>query len=246
MLRGELMRAIVQIALVAVCLALVALSREVLVQTSYSTSSAAAEVFGTASVDPGNSQRLSALEARMAALEATLRQHLLPAATPVAASSPPSAAPPPPSASPSFAPPPPPKSAAVDFGAANAFCNPTPHAGYGGGSLGWGMSFKVATAQECCDACKAHAQTCIGEDAKGKTYYQRSWQGSVTAEKCPATMSSNEDGTHKAAPCNIFTFCPTPPSEGGLCWSNDVWNVRAHGRAREASPHGGARVDACP
>ena len=30
--------------------------------------------------------------------------------------------------------------------------------------------------------------------------------------------------THKAQPCNVFVFCPTPEAEGALCWSNDVWN----------------------
>ena len=106
----------------------------------------------------------------------------------------------------------------------SASCNPRLHAGYAGGSLGWGMTFKVATAQECCEACQAHARTCAQADAKGKMYYRRNWQGKVTDERCPATMSSNELGTHVAQPCNVFTFCPTPIAEGGLCWSNDVWN----------------------
>ena len=43
-------------------------------------------------------------------------------------------------------------------------------------------------------------------------------------QRCPSHMSSNEGGTHKAQPCNIWVFCPTLPSDGGLCWSNDVWN----------------------
>ena len=106
----------------------------------------------------------------------------------------------------------------------SASCNPTLHAGYAGGSLGWGMTFKVATAQECCEACQAHARTCAQPDSKGKLYYKRKWQGVLVDERCPSTMSSNELGTHAAQACNVFTFCPTPISEGGLCWSNDVWN----------------------
>ena len=82
-------------------------------------------------------------------------------------------------------------------------CNPTLHAGYAGGSLGWGMTFKVATAKECCEACQAHARVCAsGKESHGKAYYQRSWEGKVTEEKCAATMSSNEDGTHAAQGCN--------------------------------------------
>ena len=107
----------------------------------------------------------------------------------------------------------------------DASCHATLHAGYAGGSLGWGMTFKVATAQECCEACKAHARVCAqGESSKGQVYYRRTWEGKTTEERCPSTMSSNELGTHQAERCNVFVFCPTPTSDGGLCWSNDVWN----------------------
>eukprot|EP00965_Chrysotila_dentata_P033710 1121700-Pleurochrysis_carterae.AAC.2 len=50
---------------------------------------------------------------------------------------------------------------------ADSRCHPTPHAGFNGGSLGWGMSFKVSTAQECCDACRqpfcvpSYALSCV-------------------------------------------------------------------------------------
>ena len=113
----------------------------------------------------------------------------------------------------------------MTYARADSQCNPMLHAGYGGGSLGWGMSFKVATAQECCDACRAHAATCTGNATKkGAVYYKRKWNNTVVEERCQGSMSSNEDGTHPAQPCNVFVFCPTPPSEGGLCWSNDVWD----------------------
>jgi len=107
---------------------------------------------------------------------------------------------------------------------ANATCNAKLHAGYGGGAFTWGMSYHVSSAQECCDACLSHASTCTEEGSVGKVYYHRKWEGNVTAERCPSHMSSNEGGTHKAQPCNIWVFCPTLPSDGGLCWSNDVWN----------------------
>ena len=58
----------------------------------------------------------------------------------------------------------------------------------------------------------------------GKVYMTRTWEGKQIEERCPATMTSNEAGTHKAQPCNVFVFCPTKPSDGGLCWSNDVHN----------------------
>ena len=77
---------------------------------------------------------------------------------------------------------------------------------------------------KCCEACKAHARTCGSADSKGKVYYTRMWEGKTTEERCPATMSSNELGTHPAERCNVFVYCPTPIAEGGLCWSNDVWN----------------------
>ena len=118
----------------------------------------------------------------------------------------------------------PPSSSAPTISAADPKCNPILHAGFGGGSLGWGMTFRVATAQECCDACRAHARACVESHSRGKVYYLRRWQGNVTEERCPSHMSSNEDGTHQAQPCNVFVFCPTPHSAGGLCWSNDVWN----------------------
>ena len=117
---------------------------------------------------------------------------------------------------------------------ANASCNAKLHAGYGGGAFTWGMTFKVSSAQECCDACTAHARTCVDQISVGQPYYERRWQGNTTVERCPSHMSSNEEGTHKAAPCNIWVFCPTLWEDGGLCWSNDVWN-HSYGEVRAAS-----------
>ena len=117
---------------------------------------------------------------------------------------------------------------------ANASCNAKLHAGYGGGAFTWGMTFKVSSAQECCDACTAHARTCVDQISVGQPYYERRWQGNTTVERCPSHMSSNEEGTHKAAPCNIWVFCPTLLEDGGLCWSNDVWN-HSYGEVRAAS-----------
>ena len=116
---------------------------------------------------------------------------------------------------------------------ANASCNARLHAGYGGGAFTWGMTFKVSSAQECCDACVAHARTCVEQSSVGQPYYERRWQGNTTVERCPSHMSSNEEGTHKAAPCNIWVFCPTLWEDGGLCWSNDVWN-HSYGEVRAA------------
>jgi hypothetical protein len=171
-------------------------------------------------------QRLQALEWELSALQKRLRH-----------SSRSVASPPPPQLK--YQPPPPPPHAparvpsndpvaAARFSSTDAACNSRDSAGYGGGSLGWGMSFKVTTAQECCDACRAHAATCAGgngsSSSEGAVYYRRRWEGTTTEERCPKTMSSNEEGTHRAQPCNVFVFCPTPPADGGLCWSNDVWN----------------------
>lgn len=127
---------------------------------------------------------------------------------------------------------------------AHPSCNPQPHAGYSGGSLNWGMAFKVSSAQECCEACKAHATTCV-PGAGGRVYLNRTWEGHTIAERCAKDMTSNELGTHAAQPCNVFVYCPTPHAEGGLCWSNDVWNHTAgecwlKHQAHPDRPHAGA------
>ena len=137
---------------------------------------------------------------------------------------PPFVSPPPPLTSP---PPPPPLASSPpprDSYHADPSCHPTQHAGFNGGSLNWGMSFKVYTAQECCDACKAHARICV-PGSGGTVYFRRiTWEGKAVDERCAGSMNSNEHGSAKAQPCNIFTYCPTPLAAGGLCWSNDVWN----------------------
>ena len=98
-------------------------------------------------------------------------------------------------------------------------CHATPHAGFGGHAFTWGMTFKVETAAECCAACRAHASTC-GPDARGKTFMTRKFKGQATAEVCGAPINSDS----AASRCNTWVFCPTPESEGGLCWSNDIHN----------------------
>ena len=137
---------------------------------------------------------------------------------------PPLVSPPPPLTSP---PPPPPLASSPpprDSYHADPSCHPTQHAGFNGGSLNWGMSFKVYTAQECCDACKAHARICV-PGSGGTVYFRRiTWEGKAVDERCAGSMNSNEHGSAKAQPCNVFTYCPTPLAAGGLCWSNDVWN----------------------
>ena len=39
-------------------------------------------------------------------------------------------------------------------------CGEHPHSGRDGKLLSWGMSYRTASAQECCDQCKAHAKRC--------------------------------------------------------------------------------------
>ncbi|KAL1526934.1 hypothetical protein AB1Y20_015625 [Prymnesium parvum] len=122
------------------------------------------------------------------------------------------------------APPPPTPPTLPETYRAHPSCHPTLHAGFQGGSLNWGMSFKTRTADECCAACKAHAAVCVAGGG-GRVYLNRTtFEGKVVRERCAETQSSNEEGTAQAKPCNVFVFCPTPLSEGGLCWSNDVWN----------------------
>ena len=134
------------------------------------------------------------------------------------------------------------KSEAELLAYAEPSCNPTRAAGFQGGSLNWGMSFKVRTANDCCDACKSHARVCL-PGSGGKIFMNRTtFEGKVVQERCAGTQTSNEHGTAKANPCNVFVFCPTPPSAGGLCWSNDVWN-HTYGEwcAVRASPEGSHR-----
>uniref|UniRef100_A0A7S3TFY8 Apple domain-containing protein n=1 Tax=Emiliania huxleyi TaxID=2903 RepID=A0A7S3TFY8_EMIHU len=172
---------------------------------------------------------------------------LEPAASAVAPAAARRSSPPPANRPPAPSPPPAPRppSELALRSAADPSCNPTPHAGFSGGSLNWGMSFHVGTAQECCDACKAHARVCGAPGAGGRVYLNRSWEGKVSAERCAKTMTSNELGTHAAQACNVFVFCPTPPSAGGLCWSNDVWNHSSgecwlKSQAAPQRPHAGA------
>ena len=96
----------------------------------------------------------------------------------------------------------------------------------------------METAQLCCDACRAQAQKCADPAMAGQVYLTRSWAGGRFDERCASTMTSNEEGTRAAQPCNVYVFCPNRarPSDagtdtsgsrnthGGLCWSNDVWN----------------------
>ena len=106
---------------------------------------------------------------------------------------------------------------------ADPSCHPTLHAGFGGGAFTWGMTFKVESAAACCAACKAHAATC-GPGIEGKVYTTRSFKGARTDEKCSKSMGSNEGDQAQLGKCNTWVFCPTPEADGGLCWSNDVWN----------------------
>ena len=41
-----------------------------------------------------------------------------------------------------------------------ASCGEHPHSGRDGAVLTWGLSFRTASAQECCDKCKAHTRRC--------------------------------------------------------------------------------------
>ena len=66
----------------------------------------------------------------------------------------------------------------VHYEAADPRCQPTLHAGFSGGSLNWGMTFKVETAQECCDACRAHAAKCVNPAMSGQVYLRRRWGSS--------------------------------------------------------------------
>ena len=107
--------------------------------------------------------------------------------------------------------------------AADGACHPTLHAGFGGGAFTWGMTFKVESAQACCDACRAHQRTC-GPKAEGAVFTKRTFEGKVTEERCTKSMGSNEGDKAMLGKCNVWVFCPTPLDRGGLCWSNDVWN----------------------
>ena len=80
----------------------------------------------------------------------------------------------------------------VHYEAADARCQPTLHAGFSGGALNWGPRFKVETAQECCDACRAHAAKCTDPAMAGQVYMKRRWEQQQIDERCPATMTSNE------------------------------------------------------
>jgi hypothetical protein len=98
------------------------------------------------------------------------------------------------------------------FAKADATCNPTPHAGFQGGSLNWGMGFKLNTAQECCDACKAHAKICV-QGAAGKAFHTRMVDGKPQESHCAGEMNSNEQGTAKVGDAKYRAASMQPHSD---------------------------------
>ena len=50
----------------------------------------------------------------------------------------------------------------------------------------------METAQECCDACRAHAAKCVNPAMAGQVYLRRRWGKQQIEERCAATMTSNE------------------------------------------------------
>ena len=54
------------------------------------------------------------------------------------------------------------------------------------GALTWGMTFKVETAGECCDACRAHHRLC-GPGKTGSVFWRRTWEGKV---RCAAAAAA--------------------------------------------------------
>ncbi|KAG8459011.1 hypothetical protein KFE25_006556 [Diacronema lutheri] len=105
------------------------------------------------------------------------------------------------------------------------------HAGFDGSAFTWGMSFKTATAQECCEACQAHASICSAPGSHGARFWRARLSGALG--RCGK----------QGVGCNVFVHCPTP-----LCWANDIhnhtfgecWLKRQLDPARPRSPALGA------
>ena len=68
------------------------------------------------------------------------------------------------------------------------------------------------------------ARATCGPTAEGSVFTKRRFDGKETEERCTKSMGSNEGDKAQLGKCNVWVFCPTPLAEGGLCWSNDVWN----------------------
>ena len=98
----------------------------------------------------------------------------------------------------------------------NRTCHPVPHAGFGGGAITWGMSFKTMTALDCCSACAAHARICAGPQSLNTIFYTRHFEGRSVSARC-APVQGDPEGTIR--PCNIWLYCPE-----ARCWSRDRWN----------------------
>ncbi|KAK3264525.1 hypothetical protein CYMTET_26742 [Cymbomonas tetramitiformis] len=97
----------------------------------------------------------------------------------------------------------------------DADCHGEAHAGYEGHAFTWGMSFKTASAAECCAACKAHQKICGDQDDPSpvsKTFFHAS-------SMAGSTNCGGGTGPPAYQSCNVFIFCPEP-----LCWANDVHN----------------------
>uniref|UniRef100_A0A7S0N6E9 Apple domain-containing protein n=1 Tax=Pyramimonas obovata TaxID=1411642 RepID=A0A7S0N6E9_9CHLO len=89
-------------------------------------------------------------------------------------------------------------------------CHAERHAGYDGHAFTWGMSFRVHTAGECCDACAAHQRVCGQSASEGREFYRIGGR----RETC-----NRPPGSPESFACNVWVFCPEP-----LCWANDIHN----------------------
>lgn len=72
----------------------------------------------------------------------------------------------------------------------------------------WGTGehgFRVGDAAECCDACRAHARVCAGEESDGQVFW--------TPTRGSGEARCNKD----ARACNVWAYCPL-----ARCFSFDV------------------------
>lgn len=98
----------------------------------------------------------------------------------------------------------------------NTTCHPTPAAGFGGGAITWGMTFKTESALECCSACQAHQRICSSPESLHTIFHTRRFRGDSVSARCAPVQG---DPKERIRPCNIWLFCPEP-----RCWSRDRWN----------------------
>jgi cellobiose-specific phosphotransferase system component IIB len=101
-------------------------------------------------------------------------------------------------------------------------CWPNEHSGYDGFALTWGMTFRTASAAECCAACREHSDICSRESSNRSTQFFNTSFG-IVGHCGEAPFKEDEKMV-----CNIWVYCPPNEKRDGKCWSQDIHDHLEH------------------